>query len=148
MQQMVLLSITWLIGAYAIGQGPTSEGVPMRQVLSPCPVSPNCVSSLSEKTRHRIEPLRHAMAHGEAFERLRVIVEAMPRARITHATHDYLHAEFKTAVFGFIDDLEFAIADTPGTIHVRSASRAGYWDLGVNRRRVERILQAFSSTDG
>jgi uncharacterized protein (DUF1499 family) len=88
------------------------------------------------------------MADGEAFERLRGIIEAMPGARITQANPDYLHAEFKTAVFGFIDDLEFAIADTPGTIHVRCASRAGYWDLGVNRRRVERVLQAFSMHGG
>lgn len=117
----------------------------MPQVLSPCPDNPNCVSSLSKDARHRVEPLRHTLAHEEAFERLHKIIKTMPRTRITQATPDYLHAEFRTAVFGFIDDLEFATADTPGTIHVRSASRRGYWDLGVNRRRVERILHTFSS---
>jgi uncharacterized protein (DUF1499 family) len=55
----------------------------------------------------------------------------------------YLHAEFRSALFGFVDDVEFRMDETAGRIDVRSASRTGYFDFGVNRRRVEEIRARF-----
>ncbi|HOW77583.1 MAG TPA: DUF1499 domain-containing protein [Candidatus Competibacteraceae bacterium] len=59
--------------------------------------------------------------------------------------NQYLHVEFRSAVFGFVDDMEFYFSP-PGTIQVRSASRTGYSDFGVNRERVETLRTRFSST--
>lgn len=111
--------------------------------IAPCPQSPNCVSSLDPDADHRVDPLRYDLSASQALVRLRGIIEKMPRTKIVQFTDRYLHAEFKSAIFGFVDDLELVIGDAPGVIHVRSSSRTGYWDLGVNRRRVERIREKF-----
>lgn len=112
--------------------------------LTDCPDSPNCVSSQSLDSKHRVEPLRHDMPLGEALMRLRQLIEAMPRTKLIRITPEYLHVEFRSALFGFVDDVEFALAESPGVIHVRSASRIGYWDMGANRKRVERIRENFA----
>ena len=66
----------------------------------------------------------------------------MKRSRIITASPDYLHAEFRT-ILGFVDDVELYIDDEQHLIHMRSASRLGYWDFGVNRRRLEAIRVEF-----
>ena len=63
----------------------------------------------------------------------------LPRTRIVVDTADYLHAECASAVFGFVDDLELHLRRAEGIIAVRSASRLGYSDLGVNRHRIENL---------
>ena len=63
------------------------------------------------------------------------------------STPNYLHAEFQSVLFKFVDDVEFVYEDASGMIHIRSASRVGYWDFGVNRRRVERIREEFNMQD-
>lgn len=113
-------------------------------MLDPCPRSPNCVSSLSEDTAHRVEPLASRGDAGEAMAALRGVVEAMPRSRIVTATDTFLRAEFRSMIFRFVDDVEFELDAQAGVVHVRSASRIGHSDLGVNRRRVERIREAFA----
>jgi hypothetical protein len=67
----------------------------------------------------------------------------MDRVNIVTVESDYIHAEFISAFLHFVDDVEFCFDDENKTIHVRSASRIGYYDLGVNRRRVERIRNSF-----
>lgn len=111
--------------------------------LTPCPTSPNCVSSLSEDRKHFIEPLRYKGPPEEARQRLRGILEKSNRARVTLTEADYIRAEFRSRIFRFVDDVEFLFADQENTIHVKSASRIGYSDLGVNRKRVEKIRAAF-----
>ncbi|MDH3872350.1 MAG: DUF1499 domain-containing protein, partial [Gammaproteobacteria bacterium] len=76
--------------------------------------------------------------------RLRAAILSQRRTRIVEEDASYLHAEVHSRVFGFIDDLEFVLVPKEGIIHVRSASRSGYSDFGVNRRRVERIRRAFN----
>ena len=73
------------------------------------------------------------------MQRLNDVIREMPRSSIVEFKPNYLRAEFRSALFRFVDDVEFLIDDTLGVMHVRSASRVGYWDLGANRRRVERI---------
>ena len=107
--------------------------------LAPCPKKPNCVSSQSKDTRHAIDPLPYTVSTSEGIASLIKIITQMKRATIVTATENYVHTEFKSALFGFIDDSEFYFDAEQKVIQVRSASRIGYSDLGVNRRRIEQI---------
>lgn len=108
-----------------------------------CPGSSNAVTSMCPHGRHFVEPLPLDRTPGEAMARLRKIVRAMPRTRVVTADADYLHVEFASAVFRFVDDVEFVVDEPEGVIDVRSASRVGSLDLGANRRRVEALRQRF-----
>ncbi|MBN2332428.1 MAG: DUF1499 domain-containing protein [Deltaproteobacteria bacterium] len=112
--------------------------------LAPCPSSPNCVSSDDQDKNHKVLPLQLAAAPADAWQAVRELVLALPRTRIVDETADYLHAECRT-LLGFVDDLELHLRPAEGIIAVRSASRLGYSDLGVNRRRVEGLRAALSS---
>lgn len=116
--------------------------------LAPCPKSPNCVSSMEEKSdeQHYIEPFYYSDTDDEAKKRLIETIKTMKRTRITTEEENYIHAEFTSALFRFVDDVEFYFDRANNTIHVRSASRVGRSDLGVNRKRVETIRAAFSGT--
>ena len=111
--------------------------------LSPCPKSPNCVSSLSEDKSHYVAPLTYEATLEEAREKLISVMNSMKRSKIVTAEIDYIHATFKSALFGFVDDVEFSFNDQKKIINLRSASRMGYSDLGVNRKRVEEIRKRF-----
>ena len=113
--------------------------------LAACPDSPNCVSSQSTDPRHAIDPLRYEGAAQKARERLVKAISGMKRARIVVAEERYIHTEFTSAFFRFVDDVEFLLDDGTRTIHVRSASRVGYSDFGVNRRRVEELRSRFDA---
>ena len=113
--------------------------------LSRCPKSPNCVSSQSEDRAHYVEPLEYTGTREEAMKKLIAVIESMSRTRIITKTDDYLHAEFRSLIFRFVDDVEFYFDDGEKTIHMRSASRVGYSDLGVNRKRVERVREKFNA---
>jgi uncharacterized protein (DUF1499 family) len=113
--------------------------------LAACPDSPNCVSSQSTDPRHAIDPLRYEGTAEKAGRFLIEAVSGMKRARIIVAEERYIHAEFISAFFRFVDDVEFLFDSETKTIHVRSASRVGYSDFGVNRRRVEEIRTRFDA---
>lgn len=113
--------------------------------LTPCPDSPNCVSSLSKDKRHSVEPLRYTGSMAEARQKLGDVIKTFSRSRIVKMEEDYLHAEFRSRILRFTDDTEFYFPQEERIIHVRSASRIGYSDLGVNRRRVEQIRSVFES---
>jgi uncharacterized protein (DUF1499 family) len=107
--------------------------------LRDCPLSPNCVCSDASRDSHRVDALRLAKAPAEAWRLVRESVEALPRTRVITATGTYLPAECRSALFGFVDDLELQLRADEGLVAVRSASRIGYSDLGVNRERVRAI---------
>lgn len=111
--------------------------------LAACPDKPNCVSSQATEARHAIAPLRYEAA-AEPMIQLQQVVSAMRRTRVVSATDDYLHVEFTSAVVGFVDDVEFYLDRTAQLVHVRSASRVGHYDFGVNRKRVEVIRAEFN----
>ena len=111
--------------------------------LSPCPNSPNCVSSLSENKSYQVEPLTYSASLDETREKLISLINSMKRSEIVTAENNYLHATFKSFLFRFVDDVEFSFDDEKKTIDVRSASRTGYSDFGQNRRRVEEIRKRF-----
>jgi uncharacterized protein (DUF1499 family) len=111
---------------------PTNLGV-KDGLLAPCRRSPNCVSSQADPAdrEHYIAPLKASM------EDVRKAVEALPRTRIVLAHPNYLHAEFRSRLLGFVDDVEFFFDGA--AVQVRSASRLGRRDFGVNRARIEQV---------
>ena len=116
--------------------------------LTPCPASPNCVCSQATDKTHQIEPLRMEIAFQDARARLVKILSSEKRVKILINRETYIRAEFSSSVFRFVDDVEFYFPQTGGDktiIHVRSASRIGYSDLGVNRKRIERIRTRFQN---
>lgn len=112
--------------------------------LTPCPDSPNCVSSQADDESHRIEPLAYSSDAAEAWERLAGVVEQLPRTHVVEQSDRYMHVTFVTALFRYVDDVEFLLDESDGVIHVRSASRVGHSDLGANRERVEAIRRQFA----
>ena len=108
--------------------------------FSPPSWKPNCVSSTVEKSdKHYIEPLAFSGAPDAAWKQLQVIIKATPRINVIQDSPVYLYAEFKSAGLGFVDDVEFALDEKTGVIHVRSAARLGVRDFDVNRKRIESI---------
>ena len=122
--------------------------------LNPCAGSPNCVCSTDARPAHHVEPWRSPHDPEQTAARLAVLVRDMPHARVTlhEPAGGYVRAEFRSVVFRFIDDVEFfcqAAGGGKGTvIQVRSASRAGHSDLGVNRRRVRMLREAWEASLG
>lgn len=110
--------------------------------LKPCPDSPNCVSS-RDTDSHSIEPLKFEGSGAVARNRLQRILEDEYDASLVTRSDTYVHATVTTTL-GFVDDLEFLIVPREGTIHLRSASRVGYSDLGTNRDRIEKIRSLFN----
>ncbi len=111
--------------------------------LAPCPESPNCVSSLASDAKHAVAPLSFNGDAEAAWDALKAVVLKQKRTRITQINDHYLQAECRSLVFRFVDDLAFLLVPDEQLIQVRSASRTGYSDFGVNRRRVERIRHEF-----
>tara|TARA_R110002073_G_scaffold167211_2_gene323913 strand:+ start:55 stop:510 length:456 start_codon:yes stop_codon:yes gene_type:complete len=108
-----------------------------------CPDSPNCVSSQAGDHDHFIEPFTFSDQPAEAMQRLKRALLNEKRVTIVKEQPHYLHAEVRSLVFKFVDDVEFNLLPDQGLIQLRSSSRVGYSDLGVNRRRIERIRQLF-----
>jgi uncharacterized protein (DUF1499 family) len=113
--------------------------------LAACPPAPHCVGSGETVASRQVAPLPLGGDADATWRRLAGIVGAMPRTRIVTQRDDYLHAEVRSAVFGFVDDVEFLRVDAAGKVEVRSASRVGYYDFGVNRDRIETIRQALAA---
>jgi uncharacterized protein (DUF1499 family) len=132
-----LVALLPWIAAEAAALGP-ADGA-----LQPCPASPNCVCSCSNDDAHRTAPLRYAGDADHAWQALGRAVASMARVDIVRDDGSYMHATFTSAIFRFVDDVEFLIDRQAGVIHMRSASRVGYYDLGANRRRVEAIRARF-----
>ena len=116
--------------------------------LSPCPSSPNCVSSLATDRKHAIEPLRYTGSRAKARQRLMKILGKLKRTRVIVADSEYIRVEFRSVMFNFVDDVEFLFGDDKNVIHVKSASRVGYYDFGANRKRVEQIRSIFDGRRG
>ena len=123
------------------GQAPVRPEAPTS--LPACPDSPNCVGSRpGEDAVHSIAPFHFSGDPATALDRLQQVAVA-DGGRLVRANGKYVHLEYCSRIFGFVDDVEFLLSSEPGRIEVRSASRSGHSDLGVNRRRVERLRARF-----
>ncbi|MDR9402870.1 MAG: DUF1499 domain-containing protein [Halothece sp. Uz-M2-17] len=126
------------------GEQPKNLGVKQGS-LANCPQTPNCVSSQSKDVTHKVEPLTYDSSRKEALKQLKTIIQETDNAAIIKATSNYLYAQYTSRIMGFVDDVEFYLDPQENLIHVRSASRVGESDLGVNRRRIERIREQFQA---
>lgn len=129
-----------LMGCAASG-GPFTPGP-----LSPCPDSPNCVSSTDHRPGHQVAPLTYQGDWQTARERLVDLLGQMARTRVKGVDERYVRAECRSRIFRFVDDVEFYFDPDQPVIQVRSASRVGYSDLGVNRKRVEMIRRLWDES--
>ncbi|NVK43374.1 MAG: DUF1499 domain-containing protein [Oceanospirillaceae bacterium] len=110
--------------------------------LAPCPGTPNCVGSEYPQHDSHIEALRFDDAPAEAWQRLQRTVRE-DGGHIEQLNERYLWATWRSRLFRFVDDVEFRLEPERRRIEVRSASRIGHWDLGVNRERIERLRARF-----
>ncbi len=110
-----------------------------------CPRSPNCVSSKSPRGNQFVRPFTYSAAAHEAYQALVDILSVEKQARIIVMDKDYIHAEFVSKYLHFVDDVEFSFEPDQPVVHIRSASRSGYYDFGVNRRRTERLRHLFAT---
>ena len=131
---VILIGIT--ISACS-GTPPTNLGVINGQ-LAKCPDSPNCVSSFDDQNDsvHYIEPIRFTSANSPRKNLEKAII-SIAGVTVIESKPNYIYAEFQSRLMKYVDDVEFYIVPKQQLIHVRSASRLGYGDLGVNRKRIE-----------
>lgn len=113
--------------------------------LAPCPDSPNCVATNATDDLHAIEPYTFAGDAAAARDKLLAIIDADANATLISSTDTYIHAEYRSSLWRFIDDVEFVIDEATNTIQFRSASRLGYGDMGANRSRMEAIRTQFNN---
>jgi uncharacterized protein (DUF1499 family) len=114
--------------------------------LAPCPASPNCISTQSVEPKKHMPPLPYSGSREESRQVILSIVKSMPRVKVVAETDNYIHAEFRSRIFRFVDDVEFLFDEGEKVILFRSASRTGYSDLGVNRRRMQKISERYLKT--
>lgn len=123
---------------------PSNLGITNGQ-LAPCPTSPNCVTTQSGLPTQLMPALSYTDSPAEAQARLKAVVLIQPRTTLITERDGYLHFEFRSAMMGFIDDVEFQLDADGTTIHFRSVARLGQGDGGVNRNRMQTITEAWEN---
>jgi uncharacterized protein (DUF1499 family) len=118
-----------------------AQGETVMKVLSPCPNKPNCVSSQAKSADQFVAPYKLLLPPAEAWLEFQKILKSRERTKITEITDRYLRAESTSFFFRFVDDIEAMLDSDSRQIHIRSASRLGYRDFGVNRKRIEELRQ-------
>jgi uncharacterized protein (DUF1499 family) len=144
---MLLVVAVVLAGQIGLLQGrePGNLGVRDARLKPPSRTQNSVTSQAALHAEHpmrayaEIAPLALRGDGAATLAALRRIVEAMPGAKVVKSEPDYLYVQFKTRVLGFVDDTEFWLEPGAGVVQVRSASRVGRQDFGVNRARVEAI---------
>ncbi len=129
------------------GSPPTTIGVNNGK-LAGCPSTPNCVSSqvAAIDRQHTITPIEFDGDNSNSIAKLKQVLQTMPNHKIVQERDNYLYIEFTSKLMGFVDDVEFYLDKDSKKIQVRSASRLGESDWGVNRQRIEDIRVALGVT--
>jgi|GEM_PF-103815 alkaline phosphatase D len=117
----------------------------MPNELKPCPKSPNCVSTQTDQADKKREPIAYTGSLADAKARLMTTINGIKRTKLETEADNYLHYTFKTWPIPFIDDVEFLFDDEAKLIHYRSASRVGQSDMGVNGRRMDKVVEAWKA---
>ncbi|PKG96773.1 DUF1499 domain-containing protein [Paraglaciecola sp. MB-3u-78] len=139
---IVLLSFVFLMGC----SGTLPKLGVMSDQLTPCPSTPNCVSSQATDKEHYIQPIHFTGTPQDAQDRLLQILNTLERTEIIVVQENYIRVAFTSKIFQFVDDVEFYFPATDTEhiiINFRSASRIGYSDLGANQKRIEQIRDTF-----
>jgi uncharacterized protein (DUF1499 family) len=111
----------------------------------PCPKSPNCVSTQSTDEKHKMEPLSYNTKE-EGKRKIKDIIGTFKRTKLITEEGNYLHYEFRTATFKFVDDVEFYFDDSTKLLHFRSRARMGYSDMGVNKKRMKKVSNLYNNS--
>ena len=112
--------------------------------FSECSSKPNCVSSTALDSDHKIDPISSDLLPEEAIVQVATMVKGEPGGAVIMQDRNYLYAQFTSSLMGFVDDVEFYKNGQQEPIQIRSASRVGYSDLGVNRKRLEKFRARFA----
>lgn len=123
--------------SYLSRGNPPSLGADVDGALKACADRPNCVSSQASDDAHRVDAFAYIGDRANTQARLGAILAGMPRMHAVTQSDQYWHYTQTSALFRFIDDVEFFFDDAAGAVRLRSASRIGYSDMGVNRKRIE-----------
>ncbi|MBX3417275.1 MAG: DUF1499 domain-containing protein [Pirellulaceae bacterium] len=133
-----IIVLILLAGMSAMATRPKNLGL-LNGRLHPLPPTPNAVSTDSVNELQEMAPIKFSCSPEEALELVIRVVERQPRMRIVEQQRDYVHFEARSLIFRFVDDVEFLVVPEERQIHFRSASRVGHSDLGVNRKRMEKL---------
>ena len=150
---LVLVVAALLIGQLGLLQGRAPNNLGLRDgKLKPPSKTPNSVSSQASlwpdhpmRAYADIAPLPVVGDPATAMARLKAVVEAMPGAKVIESRPDYLYAQFTTRLMKYVDDTEFWFDPAAQVIQLRSASRVGGKDYGVNRKRIEEVRRLFAA---
>lgn len=140
---LALAVVIFVLGQVGMLRGTAPDLGVLQGKLKPPSNTPNSVSSQAQQGDAQIAPLTYKGDAANAMQQLRQIVQASPGITIIASEPTYLYAQCQTRWLKFVDDLEFYVDDANKHIHVRSASRIGRKDFGVNRARVEAIRAQF-----
>jgi uncharacterized protein (DUF1499 family) len=110
-----------------------------------CPSSPNCHSSLAADPGRRVEPMKLKPDWPKNWERIPAILESLSGNKVVQNNQTLIRVECKSRIFGFVDDLTLKINPQTGIIDIRSAARTGYYDFGVNKRRIQTVKNALKT---
>lgn len=103
---------------------------------------PNAVSSQTADERKRVDAIDCSKVEAP-IQKAAVVLAEMPGASIEQRSENYLYAVVKTPALRFRDDVEVYFDEAAKCLHFRSASRAGYSDMGVNRKRYKQFVRRF-----
>ena len=114
--------------------------------LKDCPATPNCINSMNNGSGD-MAPILFNGSMANAKEKLLSVIHSLPRSTVVEERDNYVRVEFRSQLFGFVDDVEFLLSQSQNTktkINFRSASRLGLSDLGVNKARMKRVTALFA----
>jgi len=144
---VVLVLLAVIIVFFFLGQASQSgkaAGV-VNGRLTKCPSKPNCVSSeYGDDVEHYIEPITLNKMNADNLSVLKSVIQSMG-GKLEHETASYIAATFTSGFFKFVDDLEIRIDPDNKLIHIRSSSRVGYSDAGVNEKRVQLLKEHYQA---
>jgi uncharacterized protein (DUF1499 family) len=146
-RKVIVLSVIFVAGLLVMSMTaarPAHLGVHGGK-LTRVPDSPNCVASMTEKEAFKADPIDVAGVE-QPIEKLKLAIEsAIPRSKLVTEDGNYLHYEFTSLLFRFVDDGEFLLDEEQNVIDFRSGSRVGHSDMGTNRKRIEKIRSAIAN---
>jgi len=140
--------VPWVVVALGLGLASVALFAAETGRIQACPPTPNCVSSSSRSDSQYVRAFSFEGDPDAAWARLKQAAQREQGMAVVEDSPDdrYLRLEATSRVFRFVDDVEFQLLPATKMIAVRSAARVGYWDFGVNGRRVERLRERFNAS--
>ena len=143
-KRQIIVGITLTFAAFTLLRFLNRRTQPPENFRWECGDSPNCASSKDTRPDFLFTPLELKVSPADALERARTIARATPRWRLVSQTNSTLHFEVSSLIFGFVDDVTLEVDANARVLHLKSASRVGYSDLGQNRRRLQAFAEAWN----